>query len=171
MVGYVGLCTWDLPSFRTRIAAENLSLKAFFLLSVLHGVFNLVCISGPLFAVGMLILVPIFWSIANRRIHEAIAASPFTNVSAKGPAAAYRFIQTGIRERSERTYLEDIDSPGKRPIIQPVSGDDRRRLIRGACILSILAGLTIWLALSGHLQQIINRIIYGLNPKSTCAHT
>lgn len=65
---------------------RELVIKGILLAIGLHGLFNLVCISGPLFAVGMLILVPIFWSIANRRIHEAIAASPFTNVSAKaGP--------------------------------------------------------------------------------------
>ncbi len=61
----------------------ELVVKGLLLAVGLHGVFNLVCLSGPLFAVGMLILLPIFWSIANRRIHEAIAASPFTNVSAK----------------------------------------------------------------------------------------
>ena len=65
---------------------RELVLKGLLLAVGLHGVFNLVCLSGPLFAVGMLILVPIFWSIANRRIHEAIAASPFTNVSGKAAA-------------------------------------------------------------------------------------
>jgi protease PrsW len=65
---------------------RELIVKGIVLASVLHGVFNLVCLSGPLFAVGMLIMVPIFWSVVNRRIHEAIAASPFTNVSSKpGP--------------------------------------------------------------------------------------
>jgi RsiW-degrading membrane proteinase PrsW (M82 family) len=63
---------------------RELIVKGILLAAVLHGIFNLVCLSGPLFGVGMLIVVPIFWSIANRRIHEAIAASPFTNVSAKG---------------------------------------------------------------------------------------
>ena len=62
----------------------ELIVKGLILAAVLHGTFNLVCLSGPLFAVGMLIVVPIFWSIANRRIREAIAASPFTNVSANG---------------------------------------------------------------------------------------
>ena len=62
---------------------RELVIKGILLAAVLHGVFNLVCLSGPLFAVGMLIIVPIFWSIANRRIHEALAASPLTNVSAK----------------------------------------------------------------------------------------
>ncbi len=61
--------------------------------------------------------------------------------------------------------MEDIDSPGKKSIIQPVSQDDKRRLIRGACFLAILVGLTIWLALLGHLQPIINRIIYGFESK------
>jgi len=65
---------------------RELVVKGMLLAIGLHGVFNLVCLSGPLFAVGMLVLVPIFWSIANRRIHEAIAASPFTNVSAKAAA-------------------------------------------------------------------------------------
>ena len=62
---------------------RELVVKGILLAIVFHGVFNLVCLSGPLFAVGMLILVPILWSVANRRIHEALAASPFTNVAAK----------------------------------------------------------------------------------------
>jgi RsiW-degrading membrane proteinase PrsW (M82 family) len=63
---------------------RELIVKGIILAAVLHGIFNLVCLSGPLFAVGMLILVPIFWTITSRRIREAIAASPFTNISAKG---------------------------------------------------------------------------------------
>jgi protease PrsW len=63
---------------------RELIVRGLLLAAVLHGIFNLVCLSGPLFAVGMLIVVPIFWSITNRRISEAIAASPLTNISAKG---------------------------------------------------------------------------------------
>jgi RsiW-degrading membrane proteinase PrsW (M82 family) len=62
---------------------RELIVRGFILAVVFHGAFNLVCLSGPLFAVGMLIVVPIFWSIANRRIHEALAASPLTNISTK----------------------------------------------------------------------------------------
>ncbi len=69
--------------FSDRKRGRELIVKGLLLAAALHGIFNLVCLSGPLFAVGMLIVVPIFWSIANRRIHEAIAASPFTNISAK----------------------------------------------------------------------------------------
>jgi uncharacterized membrane protein YdjX (TVP38/TMEM64 family) len=61
--------------------------------------------------------------------------------------------------------LEDIDSQSKKSIIQPVSRDDKRRLIRGACLLAILVGLTIWLALSGHLQPIIEQIVFGFESK------
>jgi uncharacterized membrane protein YdjX (TVP38/TMEM64 family) len=46
-----------------------------------------------------------------------------------------------------------------------VSRDDKRRLIRGACLLAILVGLTIWLALSGHLQSIMNWIFLGFESK------
>jgi protease PrsW len=63
---------------------RELIVRGILLAAVLHGIFNFVCLSGPFFAVGMLIVVPIFWTITNRRIREAIAASPFTNISAKG---------------------------------------------------------------------------------------
>jgi protease PrsW len=79
MWGYaLGFAKFSDPKRGRDLVIKGLLLAMFF-----HGLFNLVCISGPLFALGMLIVVPIFWSVVNRRIHEALAASPFTNVSSK----------------------------------------------------------------------------------------
>jgi len=51
------------------------------------------------------------------------------------------------------------DSPSKQPIIQPLTKRDRRGLIGGLILLAILATLTIWLALSGHLMEITRRLV------------
>jgi len=58
-----------------------------------------------------------------------------------------------------------MDSPNKQPIIQPLTKRDRRRLIRGLCLLAVLVALTIWLALSGHLQEITRRIVFAVESK------
>jgi uncharacterized membrane protein YdjX (TVP38/TMEM64 family) len=58
--------------------------------------------------------------------------------------------------------LEKLDN---RSVIQPLSGRDRKRLIRGVCILVMIGGFTIWLAFSGHLQFIIIRIVFAFESK------
>jgi RsiW-degrading membrane proteinase PrsW (M82 family) len=67
----LGIAKFSEPSLRRVIIAKGLALAM-----ALHSIFNLVCMSGPLFALGMLILVPIVWKLANRKITEALKLSP-----------------------------------------------------------------------------------------------
>lgn len=61
--------------------------------------------------------------------------------------------------------MGETDSPSKRPVIQPLTKKDRRGLIAGACLLGVLAALTIWLALSGHLAEITRRLLLVVGSK------
>jgi len=58
---------------------DNMSLvrKGLFLAMLLHGLFNLLVGTFPLLAILLLILVPVMWKMANKRIREALARSPF----------------------------------------------------------------------------------------------
>lgn len=42
----------------------------------MHGLYNLLCLSGPVWPLGLLIFVPVTWMIAHRRIEQALLASP-----------------------------------------------------------------------------------------------
>jgi hypothetical protein len=42
---------------------------------VLHAAFNFACEAERFWALGMLIVVPVLWTLANRRIKQALAAS------------------------------------------------------------------------------------------------
>jgi len=41
----------------------------------LHAAFNLACLSGPFWALGMVIVVPVSWALARRKMREAFAAA------------------------------------------------------------------------------------------------
>ncbi len=77
MWGYaLGFAKFSDPPFAKKLIKRGLLIAIGF-----HAVFNLVCLSGPLFALGMLVLVPIAWKSVNRRIRDALAASPHTSLS------------------------------------------------------------------------------------------
>ena len=57
------------------------------------------------------------------------------------------------------------DPTSERPIIQPLTERDRRGLIVGLLLLAVLVILTIWLALSGHLEEITKRLVHMLGSK------
>ncbi len=61
--------------FADEKAARRLILSGLLLAIGLHAAFNFACESGPFWALGMLIVVPLLWWLANRRIRLALAAS------------------------------------------------------------------------------------------------
>jgi protease PrsW len=77
MWGYaLGFAKFSDPPLAKKLIRRGL------LLSIgLHALFNLLCLSGPSFALGMLVFVPIAWKSVNRKIHAALAASPYTRIS------------------------------------------------------------------------------------------
>lgn len=77
MWGYaLGFAKFSDPSMAKILIRRGLLLGIGF-----HALFNLLCLSGPSFALGMLVLVPIAWKAVNRRIRTALAASPYTRIS------------------------------------------------------------------------------------------
>jgi RsiW-degrading membrane proteinase PrsW (M82 family) len=66
----LGLAKFSEPSKRRGIIAKGLVLAM-----VLHSTFNVIAMTGPLFALGMLILTPVLWKIANKRIRDALSLS------------------------------------------------------------------------------------------------
>jgi protease PrsW len=81
-------CIWGyalgVEKFRRSNESPRIVGKALLLAMLLHGAFNLVCWSGPLWAVGMLVLLPIMWKITGRRIREALELSPHTRFEVDG---------------------------------------------------------------------------------------
>jgi len=61
--------------FSDEVTARKLIVSGLSLSMALHAAFNLACQSGPFWAVGMLVLVPLLWWLVNRRIKQALAAS------------------------------------------------------------------------------------------------
>ncbi len=54
---------------------------------LLHGIFNFLALTGILFAVGLLIFVPLGWVLVNNRIKRALSISPFN--PARPPGIKY----------------------------------------------------------------------------------
>ncbi len=72
MWGYaLGLAKFAAPERRRGLIRNGL-----FLAMALHGCFNAVLSIAPWAALGIVILVPVMWRMTNRRITQAIAASP-----------------------------------------------------------------------------------------------
>jgi protease PrsW len=61
--------------FADGVTARKLIVSGLLLSMVLHAAFNFACESGPFWALGMLVVVPVLWSLANRKIKQALAAS------------------------------------------------------------------------------------------------
>lgn len=59
----------------------------------MHALFNLLCLSGPIWPLGLLVFVPVTWKIAHRRIEQALLASPHNSTG------EYR---RGMADRSKR---------------------------------------------------------------------
>ncbi|MCI0514888.1 PrsW family intramembrane metalloprotease [candidate division KSB1 bacterium] len=53
-----------------------LILKGLFLAMTLHAIFNLLLVTHPLIALGLLVLVFVMWRMVNRRVAASLAASP-----------------------------------------------------------------------------------------------
>ncbi len=72
-------CVWGfalgVAKFSEPTKRRGIVVKGLVLAMVLHSVFNLVAMSGAFFALGMLILTPLLWKIANKRIREALSLS------------------------------------------------------------------------------------------------
>ena len=74
MWGYaLGLAKFAPPEVAKKLIRRGLALSM-----LLHALFNLL-LGTPWAALGMLILVPLMWKMANRRIRQASLASPFVN--------------------------------------------------------------------------------------------
>lgn len=82
----LGFAKFAPPSRRKRL------IKTGLLLAIgMHVLFNLLCLSGPIWPLGLLIFVPVTWKIAHRRIEQALLASPHnSNGKGKGPSHGSR---------------------------------------------------------------------------------
>ena len=80
MWGYaLGCAKFSEPRFGRSLVLRGLGLAI-----GLHALFNLLCLSGPIWPLGMVILVPIMWRMIHRRIEAALRASPHTSLIASG---------------------------------------------------------------------------------------
>jgi protease PrsW len=80
MWGYaLGCAKFSEPRFGRSLVIRGLTLAI-----GLHALFNLLCLSGPIWPLGMVILVPIMWRMMYRRIDAALRASPHTYLAAPG---------------------------------------------------------------------------------------
>ena len=61
-----------LKKFRESDRSHRVIGKALLLAMLLHGTFNLVCRSGPLWGLGMLVLLPIMWKMSGKKIRQAL---------------------------------------------------------------------------------------------------
>lgn len=74
MWGYaLGCAKFSDKEFGQRLVRRGLALAVVF-----HALFNLLCLSGPVWPLGMLILVPIMWRMVHKRVEAALKASPHT---------------------------------------------------------------------------------------------
>lgn len=70
--GYVlGRGKFEAPMWRVGLVTGGLVLAI-----CLHGCFNLFLIDAPVFAIGMLVLIPVLWVLLNRNITDAQRRSP-----------------------------------------------------------------------------------------------
>ncbi len=65
----------------------HIVLTGVLLAILLHGIFNFLALSGLLFALGMLVFVPVGWVLVNNRIKRALSISPFN--PARPPGIKY----------------------------------------------------------------------------------
>jgi RsiW-degrading membrane proteinase PrsW (M82 family) len=78
MWGYaLGFAKFSDKKLRKRLIFEGLLLAM-----VMHAVFNFLCLAGPVWPIGMLILVPLMWRMTSRRIEKALKASPHVHIAA-----------------------------------------------------------------------------------------
>lgn len=77
MWGYaLGIAKFSDEQIRKKLIAEGLALAM-----VMHAVFNFLCLTGPIWPIGMLILVPLMWRITSRKIEKALEASPHVHLA------------------------------------------------------------------------------------------
>jgi len=55
---------------------EGFVTGGLFLAIFLHGCFNFLLIDVPIYAIGMLILIPVLWALVNRNIADALRRNP-----------------------------------------------------------------------------------------------
>ncbi len=60
---------------------RKLILQGLTLAIVMHAVFNFLCLTGPIWPLGMLILAPLMWRMTSRRIEKALKASPHLHIT------------------------------------------------------------------------------------------
>jgi len=77
MWGYaLGIAKFSDEKLRRKLIVEGLLLAM-----VMHAVFNFLCLTGPIWPIGMLIVVPLMWRITSRRIEKALKASPHVHLA------------------------------------------------------------------------------------------
>lgn len=62
--------------FTDHRTGNQLILSGLALAIAAHAAFNMMAMLSPLWAVGMLVFIPVVWGVANRRIAEAVELSP-----------------------------------------------------------------------------------------------
>ncbi len=65
-----------LAKFSDRELGRKLLIVGFFLGVVFHAIFNLLAVTGPLWAFGMVVFIPVMWGMVHRKIAHAIESSP-----------------------------------------------------------------------------------------------
>lgn len=79
----LGFAKFAPPRRRSRLIRTGLLMAI-----GMHALFNLLCLSGPIWPLGLLLFVPLTWMIAHRRIEQALLASPHNQRNErKGPSA------------------------------------------------------------------------------------
>lgn len=101
MWGYaLGFAKFSEPELGRSLVIEGLLLAM-----GMHALFNLLCLSGPIWPLGMLLIVPAMWRMTHRRIEAALRASPHT------------FLSDDREGREPRTSEEEgSDSSSQKPI-------------------------------------------------------
>lgn len=62
--------------FTDHATGRRLILAGLGLAIVAHGLFNLMSLVTPFWAIGMMVFIPVAWGLANRKIAEAVEISP-----------------------------------------------------------------------------------------------
>ncbi len=65
----------------------HIVLSGVLLAMLLHAIFNFLALTGVLFALGMLVFVPVGWVLVNNRVRRALNISPFN--PSRPPGIAY----------------------------------------------------------------------------------
>ncbi len=86
MWGYaLGFAKFSDEEFQKKLIMEGLILSM-----AMHALFNFLCLAGPIWPIGMLIVVPVMWRMTSQRIERALEASPHVHIGADRTAESVR---------------------------------------------------------------------------------